>query len=185
MRKKLTKVSRKERRKRERDLVKQLKKGKITPPDLTPEENLEENTTADVMKSEAKELQEERERKDLAKFLEGFVKATEINDTTKDVQEAPGIVVECIEKGAIHIQFLKNTKDPRCSNTECIICRSYDSTTGIVDRHLLSEKEKHARDMEALEEQKKRDPEGYKEFLRNEEIDSVDFEDVEPDTEED
>ena len=124
------------------------------------------------------ELKEMRESKELKGTISNFMDALTVTDSNPD----PSITIECIDKGTIVLSLDRSAKDERCTNPECITCRGYDAVEGVVDRHLLSEKQKAERDAQALEEQKLRDPEGYKAFLKEKAQDDlaedVDFEEI-------
>lgn len=131
-----------------------------------------------IMENEQEELKEMRESKELKGTISNFMDALTVTDDNPD----PSITIECIDKGTIVLSLDRSAKDERCTNPECITCRGYDAVEGVVDRHLLSEKQKAERDAQALEEQKLRDPEGYKAFLKEKAQDDlaedVDFEEI-------
>ena len=176
-------MNRKERRTRQKALKKQLKKGNFKNPFPEPELNaLAEAIVGpdvnEIMSKEQEELLSKREKDELVDTISKFADALTLDREGEELS----ITIDCIEKGPIVLELAQNKKDPRCSNPDCITCRTYDAETGVVDRHLLTEKQKHERDMEALERQKQEDPEGYAAFLasqkKEEGITDVDFEEI-------
>ena len=67
------------------------------------------------------------------------------------------MTTECEEKGVINMD--SDGEDNRCTNENCLICRSFDKVQGVVDRHLLTEEAKEERDKQGLAEQQKRQAE--------------------------
>jgi hypothetical protein len=177
-------MNRRERRERERQLLKVIKKtGKNTFIQPETEDWFKEFEASTTMQKSKEELIEARNNKELKSTLNTFMDALTISKENP----LPHITLQCIEKGPIVLTLGGSSKDKRCSNIQCITCRSYDVEEGLVDRHLLSDKEKQERDLKALEEQKLRDPEGYEKFLKSEKIENsiqdVDFIEIEKDGE--
>ena len=177
-------MNRRERRMREKLLTKALKKNSVK----QNQELLEDFTKSvfgkefsEIMEEEKEELIKQREDKELKNTISNFMDALTVTEDNPD----PNITIQCNKKGSIVLSLDRSKNDPRCNDITCITCRSYDVEEGLVDRHLLTEKEKQERDAKALEDQKLRDPEGYKDFLKSQAQDElaqdVDFEEIKDD----
>ena len=89
-----------------------------------------------------------------------------------DIKKNPDFIltVSCIDKGMIQIGTHDMALgDQRCTNKDCVTCRGFDKVKGVVDRHLLSDKDKEIRDAAELARQISEDPQGYAEYLKEKE----------------
>jgi len=84
------------------------------------------------------------------------------------------MTTECHEKGAINMD--SDGEDNRCADPECVICRSFDKVTGVVDRHLLSEDEK--KKLEAADLERQQEEQALEKAEEEEYAETVDFEEI-------